>query len=61
MSKRKVLTFAILAVGLLSGAAFGAVAMLGGREGPLPILAAIIVLGIGADQISKLVLEYNRH
>jgi hypothetical protein len=51
-------TLAIVALAILSGAVYAAVAALGGDEG-LPIVAVIVVLGIGVDQISKLIISYD--
>lgn len=58
MSERKAVTLAIVAVTFLSGVAFTAVALLGGDEW-LPMLAALVVLCVGVDQISKLILKYH--
>lgn len=58
MSERRAVTLAIVALAILSGAVYAAVAALGGDEG-LPIVAVIVVLGIGVDQISKLIISYD--
>jgi len=59
MSERKLVTLAGIAVVLLSTAAWGAVVALGGG-GELAAVAMILVFGLGIDQVSKLIMSFDR-
>jgi hypothetical protein len=58
MTERKAVTLALSAVVLLTTAACGAVVALGGG-GEIVVVVMILVLGLGVDQVSKLILSYG--
>jgi len=59
MTERRAVTLALMALALISMAACGAVIALGGGD-ELAALAMILVLGVGVDQISKLIMSFDR-
>jgi hypothetical protein len=60
MSERKAVTLVGIAVVLLSTGAWIAVVALGGG-GYLATAAMIVVMGLGLDQVSKLIMSFDRH
>jgi hypothetical protein len=59
MSERKAVTLAGIAVVLLTTAACGAVMALGGG-GELVGVTMVLVMGVGIDQVSKLMMSFDR-
>lgn len=59
MSEHKV-TLAMIAVALLTVAACGVVMALGG-SGELVAVTLVVVGGLGADQVSRLIMSVDRH
>jgi hypothetical protein len=60
MSERKALTLAIVAIGLATLGVGGLVIALGG-SGELVLLALLPVIVLGPDQISRIVMNNDRH
>lgn len=60
MSERKTMTLAMAAVVLITSVACGAVMVLGGG-GDLVAVTMFLVGGLGVDQVSKLMMSFDRH
>lgn len=59
MSERRAVTLVVLAMGLAAFVAGGLVVALGGNN-QLAVLAMILVGLVGADQISRTMMRYDR-
>ena len=59
MSERRAVTLVVLAMGLVAFVAGGLVVALGGNN-QLAVLAMILVGLVGADQISRTMMRYDR-
>lgn len=59
MSERKAVTLAMTAVVLVTSAACWAVMALGGG-GELLAVTMVVFLGFGVDQVSKLIMSFDR-
>jgi membrane protein implicated in regulation of membrane protease activity len=59
MSERRAVTLVVLAMGLAAFVAGGLVVTLGGSN-QLAVLAMILVGLVGADQISRTMMRYDR-